>query len=278
MGSLLRQLAEQTSRTQTTRELKQSYSQNTGNRHLSADDLFTCICTVSKDFDAVYMFVEALDECPENSRNELLARIQDFSTSHVRIFLTSRPHIRINLTILDVLRIDFTASVSDITAFLESEIHKSGRLSRFIARDPELKQHIVNGIVDKADGKFLLASLQINSLCKQTSPKQIKKLLKSLPADVFTTYNDTFARIRDQFKEDADLAMKAILMVFNAKRPLEIEELRHALAVEPQEVAPDIEALTDLEIIFSVTAGLITTFQGKARLITTSDSKIARSQ
>lgn len=263
MGSVLRQLTEQTSRTQTVSELKSFRLQNTRNRHLTAHELIACICTISKDFDVVYLFVDALDECPEITRDKLLGRLQDYSTTNARLFLTSRPNFNVNLTIPHALRTDIAASIPDITAFLESEIYKSGRLSRFTARDPELKQHIVSGIVDKADGMFLLASLQIDSLCKKTSPKRIKRLLGTLPTDVFATYDDTFHRIQDQHKEDADLGMKVLSVVFGATRPLEVEELRYALAVDPEESRIDTEALTDLEIILGVTAELITTFQGK---------------
>lgn len=154
MGSVLRQLTEQTSRTQTVSELKSFHLQNTRKRHLTADELFACICTISKDFDVVYLLVDALDECPEITRDKLLGRLQDSSTSNARLFLTSRPNVNVNLTIPHALRTDIAASIPDITAFLESEIYKSGRLSRFTAKDPELKQRIVSGIVDKADGMF----------------------------------------------------------------------------------------------------------------------------
>lgn len=263
MGSMIRQLVEQTPHTETVAQIKQLYEQNSKSRDLTADELFKGICTVSKDFDLVYAFFDALDECPEISRNLLLPWLQRYSENNARVFLTSRPNVDVKFSIPGAVRIDIAASAADITAYLESEIQKNARLSRFTARDPDLKSTIVKGIVDKADGMFLIASLQIDSLCKQTSPKQIKTLLSTLPADVFATYDNAFHRIQDQPREDADLGMKVLSLMFGATRPLGVEELRHALAVEPAATGLDTEALTDLEIILGVTAGLITTFKLK---------------
>lgn len=74
---------------------------------------------------------------------------------------------------------------------------------------------------------------------------------------MYATYEDAFNRIKDQSDDDAELAMKVVSYVFYAKRPLKVEELLHALAVEAEDTALDETAISEVEILLSVSAGLV---------------------
>ena len=261
LSSLLRQLIEQTPRAESIAELSTILTENAKYRDPTEAELFTWVCTVSKDFNNVYIFVDALDECPELSRDALLLRLQHFSQfGQTRLFLTSRPNIDIKSRLPNMSRIEIAASALDIEAYLHSEIQKSSRLALFIRKDPGLKQEIVDCVIGKAHGMFLLASLQIDSLCQQISPRKVRQVLDDLPTGIFATYDNTFSRILDQPKGDAELGMKVMSLVFSATRPLGLEELRHALAVQPGDCALDTAAFTEAEIILSTTTGLLSTF------------------
>lgn len=262
LGSLLRQLVEQTPRAERIADLSIVLNENAKYRDLTEPELFSWICTVSKDFNDVYIFVDALDECPELSRDALLLRLQQFSQlDQIHLLLTSRLNIDVNSRLQNISRIEIAASAADIETYLHSEIQKSSRLALFVRREPELKQAIVDSVIGKAHGMFLLASLQINSLCQQISPTKVRQALDGLPTGVFATYNNAFNRISNQPKDDADIAMKAISLVFCATRPLGVEELRHALAVQPGDCTLDTGAFTETEIILSTTVGLLSTFE-----------------
>ena len=97
----------------------------------------------------------------------------------------------------------------------------------------------------------------MGGLSKQ-SPKSVRKSLKSLLTRVFETYNDTIERIKDQHEDDAKLALKILSYVFFAKRPLKVDELLHAVAVEAEDTALDETALSDVENLLRVSAGLVT--------------------
>lgn len=56
----------------------------------------------------------------------------------------------------------------------------------------------------------------------------VRKTLETLPTGVSATYKDAIERIKDQSDAEADLGMKVLSYVFCAKRPLKVEELRHA--------------------------------------------------
>ena len=66
------------------------------------------------------------------------------------------------------------------------------------------------------------------------------------------------ARIRGQVPEHSKLAFSALSWISNAFRPLQLDELQHALAVRRGDQALDEEALEDETLIISVSAGLIT--------------------
>ena len=261
LSSLLRQLIEQTPRAESIAELSTILTENAKYRDPTEAELFTWVCTVSKDFNNVYIFVDALDECPELSRDALLLRLQQFSQlGQTRLFLTSRPNIDIKSRLQSMSHIEIAASALDVEAYLNSEIQKSSRLALFIRKDPGLKQEIVDCVIGKAHGMFLLASLQIDSLCQQISPRKVRQVLDGLPTGIFATYDNTFSRMLDQPKGDAELGMKVMSLVFSATRPLGLEELRHALAVQPGDCALDTAAFTEAEIILSTTTGLLSTF------------------
>ena len=261
LSSLLRQLIEQTPRAESIAELSMILNENAKYRDPTEAELFTWVCTVSKDFNNVYIFVDALDECPELSRDALLLRLEQFGQfGQTRLFLTSRPNIDIKSRLQNISRIEIAASTPDIEAYLHSEIQKSGRLALFVRKDPGLKQEIVDRVIGKAHGMFLLASLQINSLCQQISPRKVRQVLDDLPTGIFATYDNVFSRILDQPKGDAELAMKVMSLVFCATRPLGVEELRHALAVQLGDCTLDTAAFTEAEIILSTTTGLLSTF------------------
>ncbi len=260
LSSILRQLVEQTPRAESIAELSMILNENTKHRDPTEAELFTWVCTVSKDFDDVYIFVDALDECPELSRDALLLRLQQFSQfGQIRLFLTSRLNIDVKSRLQNMSRIEIAASALDIEAYLHSEIQKSSRLALFVRKDPGLKQEIIDCVIGKAHGMFLLASLQISSLCQQTSPRKVRQALDGLPTGIFATYDDAFNRMLDQPKGDAELGMKVMSLVFCATRPLGLEELRHALAVQPGDCTLDTGAFTEAEIILSTTTGLLST-------------------
>ncbi|KAF8214458.1 ankyrin repeat-containing domain protein [Mycena galopus ATCC 62051] len=64
-------------------------------------------------------------------------------------------------------------------------------------------------------------------------------------------------RIDGQSEEDRRIAHSAIIWVANAKRPLNVEEIRTALAVEPDARQLNKDNLMDIELIVAACAGLI---------------------
>lgn len=81
--------------------------------------------------------------------------------------------------------------------------------------------------------------------------------MDTLSPDVYQTYHATMKRIKSRSPQDYELARKALSYIFCAKRPLDVEEIRHALSIEAQDSELDQDALPDKDILLEVSVGLI---------------------
>lgn len=117
--------------------------------------------------------------------------------------------------------------------------------------------------------RFLLAQLHMDSLASKNTTKAVRKALETMPTTLDDTYDDAVKRIEDQIEEDRELALRVLSWVSYASRPLKVDELRQALAVEPEETEFDHENMPDQDILVSVCAGLVTSDQasGLIRLV-----------
>lgn len=84
--------------------------------------------------------------------------------------------------------------------------------------------------------RFLLAQLHMESLTDPMSKKEMREALRSLPKEIDETYDRTMGRIRAQKPKFVLLAERILAWIANARRPLTVKELQHALAVEPGQV------------------------------------------
>ena len=70
----------------------------------------------------------------------------------------------------------------------------------------------------------------MDSICCVTTIKKLHKMLESLPCNYEEAYKNTCDRILKQDHERQGLARNALSWVCNSKRPLDVNELRHAIA------------------------------------------------
>src|SRR6266487_2014580 len=77
-----------------------------------------------------------------------------------------------------------------------------------------------------------MAVLQLDRILVERTPTRISKALQSLPSKLEDTYKETLARIENQREPDNTLGMRVLQWISRSKRPLTVNELRHALAVE----------------------------------------------
>lgn len=112
------------------------------------------------------------------------------------------------------------------------------------------------------DSRFLLAQLQIDSVAKKLNRRDLRNALENLPKTLNDMYDEIMERIWSQEAEEVSLAQGILTWVCYTRRNLSINELQHALLVSPGSAVIDEEAITDIDILISVCAGLVTVDEG----------------
>ncbi len=110
--------------------------------------------------------------------------------------------------------------------------------------------------------RFLLARLQLDHLANHTNPLKIRRALGSLPLTLNDTYNDAILRIQAQAKALRELAMQVLAWISHAKRPLLVDELIHALSIEPGATELDETGFEEADTLIDVCIGLVSMDNG----------------
>ncbi|KAF2197538.1 hypothetical protein GQ43DRAFT_435056 [Delitschia confertaspora ATCC 74209] len=158
------------------------------------------------------------------------------------------------------ISLDIRARDKDVTRFLDDHM---SHLPSFVSEDPGLKDRLKMGIVKAVDGMFLLAKFHLHSLVDKISVTEIELALEMLPKGTDTdaynqAYEEAMKRIQDQQKGFRNLAMRVLSWITRTMRPLLTRELQHALAVKSSASTLDLRNFTEIGLIISVCAGLVT--------------------
>ncbi|KAF5716200.1 ankyrin repeat-containing protein [Fusarium globosum] len=222
----------------------------------SDEERMSLIRSLSKRFRKTFILIDALDECPEENRDAFLQLARDVEAS-AHLLITSRMNLDLTESFSNLTQITIAARSSDVETYLDAKMKANSRMRSFLARDKALRNDIINNLVKKTDGMFLLAHLQIEYLCGRSNLRQVRSSLNSLVGKLEEFYDAAWQRIENLEEGDSLLAKKALSYVFYAKRPLTSEELFHALSVEPGDPELDDLAFTERHILLSVTAGML---------------------
>lgn len=104
-----------------------------------------------------------------------------------------------------------------------------------------------------------MARLYLDTLTTKITRRKIKAALDSLPEGLNSVYDELMIRIRVQNPRDhADLAIRVLGWIFYAVRPLTVQELQYALAIEVGDRDLDGDGIPDSETLVSVCAGMVT--------------------
>jgi hypothetical protein len=97
----------------------------------------------------------------------------------------------------------------------------------------------------------------MDSLGRKTNFAAIRRSLEDLPTGVNDTYQQAMKRIDAQPEDDKLLARHILSWIAYARRELSVKELQHALAVRPEMMEMNLDAIDDDEVLTSVCAGLV---------------------
>jgi len=115
-------------------------------------------------------------------------------------------------------------------------------------------------MADIFECRFLLASLHIEAILRETTIARRRKRLQSMKDGVGLgdAYGVTLERIKAQGEEKAKLAIATLTWVCHSERPLKVDELCYALAVEIGVTDLDPENVPLIGTLLDCCQGLIT--------------------
>ena len=119
------------------------------------DNVTQTLRSIAPRFARVYVVIDALDECPDDDRTDLLDALNKVKSS-MNILVTSRPVASIKQSLHPDLEQCIEAANEDIIAYIEAQINKKRlKLSDELLEKPELRSQIVSELVASAKGMWV---------------------------------------------------------------------------------------------------------------------------
>jgi hypothetical protein len=212
----------------------------------------------------VYLFVDALDECDNQSLKTLLSLLSQHSSaslSKVKWVLTSRnkPMISETLQYSHISHASLELNSSHVSRAVESFINfKVDDLTARKKYKHELQLLVRQYLNEHADGTFLWAALVCKELEKVKAWKT-QTVLERFPRGLEPLYQRMIEQIQDdEDTEDVELCTKLLCTVTLACRPLDLDEIG-VIANFPEDLSKDTQALQDL----AASCGSFLTVRGK---------------
>ncbi|KAJ3846033.1 ankyrin repeat-containing domain protein, partial [Lentinula lateritia] len=176
---------------------------------LTKEELKSILETMIKDRNDITVAVDALDECQEADAPKVLNWLAA-SSNDLWIVVTSR--LKPELVAQNLLHIELGGPQSriaeDIARYIEIRIHFQTQWNSAISG--EIKDTLNKG----AHGIFRWVDCQMMELQKCTRNKDVKEVLKTLPATLTETYNQALGRLTEKGRKDAQHLLLWLLYAF----------------------------------------------------------------
>jgi len=252
-----------------------------GGRKLQLPDIVKMFATVSP-LRRTFICVDALDECVPKHLLEVLDALGQilWRSPNTRMFMTGRPHI---LGAVERKLGGRTTNVAIKPRDDDMVMYLRARLSKDTT--PEvmncgLENDIMNSVhggvsetyvevgarqtfishTDRSKCRFLMVSLKLEAILRETTIHRRRKRLHAMGdgLGLGDAYEATLERVRAQEGEKAKLAMTALMWICHSERPLRVDELCHALAVEIGATSFNNDNVPATETLLACCQGLVT--------------------
>ncbi|KAI9809378.1 MAG: hypothetical protein M1827_006890 [Pycnora praestabilis] len=232
LGNLARQFLEGLDMPELVQHMLEPVS--VGGRILSIEDLTRILEEVMlMSRDASVIIIDGINECEAPDLAQLINSLKILvDNTSCRLFISSRPELQIKRKRGNLFTISMSSPYlsSDINSYIKDEVNRKAQEGSLIVADSNLISEICQALIEGADGMFLWVKFQILDICDgPLSDAAIRDLLRNLPKDLPATYNRALARISR--KADA-ISGKVFRLIAIVKRPLNLEELQEALAID----------------------------------------------
>ncbi|THX20504.1 hypothetical protein D6D17_00616 [Aureobasidium pullulans] len=222
------------------------------------------LLSVISNIGNTVVIIDGLDECSAKQMKLILRtlrNIQLHSPSRLKLYLAGDD--RVTGLVKDYIQLDYTIQTqsaeasSDMEELIRQLVLTKQENGDLKVGNIHLYEQIVETLSKGAQGMILWVKLQLEEVCLQKTDESIKETLTQLPKDLFETYNRLLSRIVGEGSKD--LCIKVFRWTAAVKRPLTLEELREAIAVQPTQSCFQPERMVnDIKAIPRWCHGLVT--------------------
>jgi hypothetical protein len=154
IGAIVRQIVERKQNIPNTVEALYQTNRGRGTTPTRTEYL-DLLHSLSTEFSELYVVIDALDECIDNSRDmiwkDLLTSLKD-SVTNLRLLYTSRHIDNVETASPESTCIEIVASDADMQTYIHRQISTKPNLSQFCKQDANLENDILQVVVSKSEG------------------------------------------------------------------------------------------------------------------------------
>ncbi|KAK2784701.1 hypothetical protein FQN52_008929 [Onygenales sp. PD_12] len=223
---------------------------------LSFEESEHLLLELVQGYSRTVLILDALDECEENTRRALLKwfdRIIINQAQHLKILISSRRDgdIRHQLGKETNIGIEATDNENDISKFVSERITESQDDRQYPIPDC-LQEEIVQTLLEKSQGMFQWAALQMAEILELELESEIRERLGRLPANLKDAYDEIYTKIIVSKGKKSEIAIRAFQWVMCASGPLTADVLVAAACQNPEEDKPS--PVNDMDINYVLDA------------------------
>ncbi|KAL8686613.1 MAG: hypothetical protein Q9224_005392 [Gallowayella concinna] len=217
--------------------------------------LVQALLSTCQGFTAVYIVIDALDECEPGYRTGILEVIKILK-GHAKIFITSRPYLEdISKGFKSSPQIPIKAHSEDLERFIDQKIEESDASDEM---DHTFRGEIVQKIIESAREMFLLAVLHVQTVLDEPTVGDMEEALDRLPRNLHAAFDETIDRIKRQPESRSRPALQCLMWLSYVQRPLQLSELIDALAIRPGLASVNIKYRSTQKKVLDSCHGLVT--------------------
>ncbi|GAW26453.1 hypothetical protein SAMD00023353_3200910 [Rosellinia necatrix] len=183
-----------------------------------------------------YIIIDGLDECDKWERTILIKGLACLSSrrTNVKLLLASRE------SLLDEICRCFpsfqriatggTGTYGDIATYVTGVVDERAKNGELRIGNAGILEEVKTALIEGADGMFLWVFFQIQEICSQHCDEDVRNAIQNLPRGLPETFRRALRRIKAE--NHAQAAIRTFPLIAAAVRPLSLDELQAALAVE----------------------------------------------
>ncbi|KIW26216.1 uncharacterized protein PV07_09329 [Cladophialophora immunda] len=153
----------------------------------------------------VFLVLDGFDECDSSTRDEISDAFEALRVDgRIWIFVSGRPDMGTYLPSPRAeIAIEQRKTMVDIEKFITSQIEISQtrsppkRAGQLLKEGSELRKLVEKSILDKSDGMFQWAALQMNQILNLKAIRDIEAQLKKFPRGLTSAYDAIFEKIEN---------------------------------------------------------------------------------